>query len=156
MSSTKRSNVSLTKDVPQKVFDALQLHVWGRNENGKNISWQDCADASGLHIRTLRKYREFPECIEFIKEERRIGAKEKRESLHKAYEILLEASPDVATRLVKIALDPQTKDYVAESACVDTFKIIKEGITDDELRHKLDSLKEQVSSLERGGPIFDI
>ena len=151
-----RPNGSLTKEIPQKVFDALQLYVWGTKEDGKNISWADAAEAAGTHIRTLRKYRQFPECQDFLKQERIKKAEEKRESLNSAHGILLDAAPAIANRLTQIALNPKTKDYVAENACVDIFKIIHEGVEDVEIRRKLDHLKEQIAEVERGGPIVDI
>ena len=36
-----RPNGSLTKEIPQKVFDALELYIWVTKEDGKNISLAD-------------------------------------------------------------------------------------------------------------------
>ena len=156
MSKGGRPSGSEQREVPPKIFDALQLYVWGTNEDGKNISWADAAEATGCHIRTLRKYRQFPECQDFLKVERAKRAEEKREALNNAHGILLDAAPEIANRLTQIALNPKTKDYVAENACVDIFKIIHEGVEDVEMRRKLDHLKEQISQIEAGGPIVDV
>ena len=152
MSKGGRPSGSEQREVPPKIFDALQLYVWGTNEDGKNISWADAAEATGCHIRTLRKYRQFPECQDFLTVERAKRAEEKREALNNAHGILLDAAPAIANRLTQIALSPKTKDYVAESACVDIFKIIHEGVEDAAMRQKLEAIKEQLSALERGGP----
>ena len=156
MGSRGRPNGSITKDIPQKVFDAIQIYVWGRDEGGKSVSWADVAVATGCHIRTLRKYREYSECQQFLRNERSKRADEKREGLNKAHEILLDAAPSIATRLTQIALSPKTKDYVAENACTDIFRIIQEGVSEVELRKKLDGIKEQIAAIERGGPIVDV
>ena len=83
-------------------------------------------------------------------------SRRKREALNNAHGILFDAAPAIANRLTQIALSPKTKDYVAESACVDIFQIIHEGVEDAAMRQKLEAIKEQLSSLERGGPIVDI
>ena len=121
-------------------------------------SWEEAnaAEAAGCHIRTLRKYRQFPECERFLKDERLRKADEKRESLNAAHEILLDKAPAIATRLTSIALNPRTKDYVAANACSDIFRIMHEGITEQELRRKLEVIKEQIAEIERGGPIVDV
>ena len=105
------------------------------------ISWTDAAEATGCHIRTLRKYGQFPECQDFLKVERAKRAEEKREALNNAHGILLDAAPAIANRLTQIALSPKTKDYVAESACVDIFKIIHEGMEDAAMRQNSKRLK---------------
>ncbi len=109
----------------------------------------DSADAVGCDIRTLRKYREYPECKQFIDEYR-------RESLNTAHTKLVDASPRVADELLKVALDPKTKAYAKVSACESVFRIIQAGVQDAEMSQKLEAIKEQLASLERGGPIVDI
>ena len=104
----------------------------------------------------MRKYRQFPECQDFLKQERIKKAEEKRESLNSAHGILLDAAPAIANRLAQIALNPKTKDFVAENACVDIFKIIHEGVEDVAMRRKLDHLKEQISQIEAGDLIVDV
>ncbi len=41
---------------------------------------------------------------------------------------------------------------LAESACVDIFRIIHEGVEDAAMRQKLEAIKEQLASLECAGP----
>ena len=83
-------------------------------------------------------------------------SKGKREALNNAHGILLDATPAIATRLTQIALSPKTKDYVAESFCVDIYKIINEGVEDAAMREKLEAIKKQLTALGRGGTIVDI
>ena len=53
---------------------------------------------------------------------------------------------------MNLVLEPKIKDYLAESAWVDTFNIIKERINEDELTQILDAIKEQLASLEVVAP----
>ena len=66
MGSRGRPNGSIAKDIPQKVFDAIQIYVWGRDEGGKSVSWADAAVATGCHIRPLRKFRVYWVCQTFL------------------------------------------------------------------------------------------
>ena len=68
----------------------------------------------------------------------------------------MDASPRVADELLKVALYPKTKAYAKVSACESVFRIIQTGVQDAEMRQKLEAIKEQLSALERGGPIVDI
>ena len=143
MSKRGRPNGSEQREVPPKIFEALQLWVGGN-------TWTDSADAVGCDIRTLRKYREYPECKQFIDEYR-------RESLNTAHTKLVDASPRVADELLKVALDPKTKAYAKVSACESVFRIIQTGVQDAEMRQKLEAIKDQLASLERGGPtVIDV
>ena len=136
MSKRGRPNGSEQREVPPKIFEALQLWVGGN-------TWTDSADAVGCDIRTLRKYREYPECKQFIDEYR-------RESLNTAHTKLVDAFP-------RVALDPNTKAYVKVSACESVFRIIQTGVQDAEMRQKLEAIKEQLAALERGGPtVIDV
>ena len=109
----------------------------------------DSADAVGCDIRTLSKYREYPECKQSIDEYR-------RESLNTAHTKLVDASPRVADELLKVALDPKTNAYEKVSACESVFRIIQTGVQDVEMRQKLEAIKEQISAIEQGGPIVDV
>ena len=89
-------------------------------------TWQESADAAGCHIRTLRKYRDYPECKEYLKDIR----KEHRQT---AMSKIANALPAVADSLLKVALSEKTRDYAKVSACAELFKIYKEHCTDEDL-----------------------
>ena len=138
MEKRTKTNVLKHNEIPPKIFHALNLRAGG-------ASWSDCAAATGCHLATLRKYRKYPECISFL--EAQI-----KESLNTAHIKLLDAAPRVANELLKVALDPKTKAYAKVSACESIFRITQVGIQDTEMRQKLESIKEQLSVLEKGGP----
>jgi len=138
VSKRGRLNCSEQREVPPKIFEARQLSVGGN-------TWTYSADPVGCDIRTLRKYRE---CKQFIDEYRRVS--------NTAHAKLVDASPRVADELLKVALDPKTKGYAKVAACESVLRIIQTGVQDAEMRQKLEAIKEQLSALERGGPIFDI
>ena len=74
-----------------------------------------------------------------------------------AHTKLVDASPRVADELLKVALDPQTKAYAKVSACESVFRNIQAGVQDAEMSQKLEAIKEQLASLERGGPtVIDV
>ena len=137
-----RPSGSEQKEIPPRIFQALTFRAGG-------ATWSDSAEAAGVHIRTLRKYREYPECKQFL--ETTI-----KESLNTAHTKLLDASPRIADELISIAISKKTKDYAKVAAASEIFKIIREGIMDVEMRQQVAQIKEQLASIERGGPIVDV
>ena len=79
-----------------------------------------------------------------------------KESLNTAHTKLLDASPRIADELISIATSKKTKDYAKVAAASEIFKIIREGIMDVEMRQQVAQIKEQLGSIERGGPIVDV
>ena len=140
MSKRGSPNVSEQREVPPKIFDALQLWLGGN-------TWTNSADAVGCDIRTLRKYREYPKCKQLIDEYR-------RESLNTAHTKLVDASPEVADELLKVALDSKTKAYAKESACESVFRIIQAGVQDAEMRQKKRSNQRATCFFRAWWPIF--
>ena len=137
------SSLVADSDIPPRIFKALSYRAGG-------ASWQDSADAAGCNIKTLRKYRDYPECKRFL--ETSI-----KESLNTAHTKLIDASPRIAEELISIALSKKTKDYAKVAAASEVFKIIQQGVLDAELRQQVQAIKDQIASLERGGPtVIDV
>ena len=68
---------------------------------------------------------------------------------------LIASAPAVAERLLQIALDPNTKNYAAVSACQAVFAIIDKGVTDRENAAQLRAIRESLNALE-GEKIINI
>ncbi len=71
--------------------------------------------------------------------------------------MLAQATPALANRLIKLALDEKIKGYTAVSAISEAFKILQSGIIDRENKSELKKLREAMERIE-GEPsgIIDI
>ena len=75
--------------------------------------------------------------------------------LDQSHSVLIANAPAVAERLLQIALDPNTKNYAAVSACQAVFAIIDKGVTDSEHAEQLREIRESLNALE-GGRVIDL
>ena len=73
------------------------------------------------------------------------------------YSQLAQATPALANRLIKIALDDKTRGYTCVSAIQTAFSILQSGVIDRENKSKLKKLREAMERIE-GEPtgIIDI
>ncbi len=128
--------------LPPQVQRALTLRSGG-------ASWKDAAAAVAMDYRTLRRYvRSHPDSLQFLEEQT-------KDHLDQSHSVLIANAPAVAERLLQIALDPNTKNYAAVSACQAVFAIIDKGVTDRENAEQLRAIKESLNALE-GGKLIDI
>ncbi len=95
-------------------------------------SWKDAAAAVAMDYRTLRRYvRSHPDSLQFLEEQT-------KDHLDQSHSVLIASAPAVAERLLQIALDPNTKNCAAASACQAVFAIIDIEVcleSSDSLRH---------------------
>ena len=70
---------------------------------------------------------------------------------------LAQATPALANRLIKIALDEKTRGYTCVSAIQTAFSILQSGVIDRENKSELKKLREAMERIE-GEPsgIIDI
>ena len=61
---------------------------------------------------------------------------------------LAQATPALANRLIKIALDEKTRGYTSVSAIQTAFAILQSGIIDRENKSELKKLRELIERLE--------
>ena len=128
--------------LPTHVQRALTLRSGG-------ASWKDAAAAVAMDYRTLRRYvRSHPDSLQFLEEQT-------KDHLDQSHSVLIANAPAVAERLLQIALDPNTKNYGAVSACQAVFAIIDKGVTDRENAEQLRVIKESLNALE-GRKLIDI
>jgi len=112
-------------------------------------SWKDAAAAVDMDYRTLRRYvRVHPDSLQFLEEQT-------KDHLDQSHSVLIASAPAVAERLLQIALDPNTKNYAAVSACQAVFAIIDKGVTDRENAEQLRAIRESLNALE-GGRVIDL
>ena len=102
-----------------------------------------------MDYRTLRRYvRAHPDSLQFLEEQT-------KDHLDQSHSVLIASAPAVAERLLQIALDPNTKNYAAVSACQAVFAIIDKGVTDRENAEQLRAIRESLNALE-GGRVIDV
>ena len=128
--------------LPPHVQRALTLRSGG-------ASWKDAAAAVDMDYRTLRRYvRAHPDSLQFLEEQT-------KDHLDQSHSVLIASAPAVAERLLQIALDPNTKNYAAVSACQAVFAIIDKGVTERDNAEQLRAIKESLNALE-DGKVIDI
>ena len=69
-------------------------------------------------------------------------------SLEKSLGSLAQATPALANRLIKIALDDKTRGYTFLSAIQTAFSILQSGVIDREIKSELKKLRELVERME--------
>ena len=98
----------------------------------------------------MRQWRKHPDAENFINHA--INS-----SLEESLGQLAQATPALANRLIKIALDDKTRGYTSVSAIQTAFSILQSGVIDRENKSELKKLREVVERME-GEPtgIIDI
>ena len=61
---------------------------------------------------------------------------------------MAQATPALANRLIKLALDEKIKGYTAVSAISEAFKILHSGIIDRENKSELKKLREAMERID--------
>ena len=121
-------------DLPGNVRRGLLAHSQGHN-------WIESAKIANLIPDNLRKWRKHPQADSFISEA--INS-----SLEESLGSLAQATPALANRLIKLALDEKIKGYTAVSAISEAFKILQSGIIDRENKSELKKLREAMERIE--------
>ena len=128
--------------LPPNIQKALSLRSGG-------ATWKDAAAGANMDYRTLRRYvSSHPDSLQFL-------AEATKDHLDQSHSALIASAPAVAERLLQIALDPNTKNYAAVSACQAVFAIIDKGVTDRENAEQLRAIRESLNALE-GGRVIDV
>ena len=89
----------------------------------------------------MRLWRKHPDAENFINHA--INS-----SLEESLGSLAQATPALANRLIKLALDEKIKGYTAVSAISEAFKILQSGIIDRENKSELKKLREAMERIE--------
>ena len=84
--------------------------------------------------------RAHPDSLQFLEEQT-------KDHLDQSHSVLIASTPGVAERLLQIALDPNTKNYAAVSACQAVLAIIDKGVIDRENPDQLRTIRESLNAL---------
>ena len=95
-------NSQLLEEIPPAVWQALNHRAMGEN-------WGKAAELAGIDLRTLKKYRDLPECIKFHNDQG-------KESAIVGRNVAFTSFPKVMSRLVKTALDNSERAYARNDA----------------------------------------
>ena len=129
--------------LPPNIQKALAARASVSNQN-------EATDVGNLTPVNFKKWRKHPDAENFINYA--INS-----SLEESLGSLAQATPALANRLIKIALDEKTRGYTCVSAIQTAFSILQSGIIDRENKSELKKLREIMERLE-GEPsgIIDI
>ena len=130
------------REIPAQVFQAITHHVQG-------AGWGKAAELAGIDLRTLKKYRELPECIKFHNDQG-------RESAIVGRNVAFTAFPKVMSRLVKTALDNSERAYARNDASKTIINYVLEKEKMEMYGAKLDTLESKVAALEGSKIVVDV
>ena len=121
-------------ELPANVRRGLIAHSEG-------LSWIEAAKVANITPNAMRLWRKHPDAENFINHA--INS-----SLEESLGSLAQATPALANRLIKLALDEKIKGYTAVSAISEAFKILQSGIIDRENKSELKKLREAMERIE--------
>ena len=98
--------------------------------HSEGLSWIDAAKVANLIPHAMRQWRKHPDAENFINHA--INS-----SLEESLGQLAQATPALANRLIKIALDDKTRGYTCVSAIQTAFSILQSGVIDRENKSEL-------------------
>ena len=130
-------------ELPKKVQEAVFLRSQG-------LTWSKCAERVGLTTSNLRNWAHHPDFDSFYQECI-------NENMAEAHGLLSDAAPDLARRLIQLALDPKVKGYTAVQSISESFRILQTGVIEAENRKQMRKIKDSLESLESGAsPVIDV
>ena len=121
-------------ELPANVRRGLLAHSEG-------LSWIEAAKVANITPNSMRLRRKHPDASKFINQA--INS-----SLEESLGQLAQATPALANRLIKIALDDKTRGYTCVSAIQTAFSILQSGVIDRENKSELKKLREAVERME--------
>ena len=121
-------------ELPANVRRGLLAHSEG-------LSWIEAAKVANITPNSMRLWRKHPDASKFINQA--INS-----SLEESLGQLAQATPALANRLIKIALDDRTRGYTSVSAIQTAFSILQSGVIDRENKSELKKLREAMERLE--------
>ena len=121
-------------ELPANVRRGLIAHSEG-------LSWIEASKVANLTPHAMRQWRKHPDAENFINYA--INS-----SLEESLGSLAQATPALANRLIKIALDEKTRGYTCVSAIQTAFSILQSGVIDRENKSELKKLREAMERLE--------
>ena len=130
------------QEIPPAVWQALTHHVQGNK-------WGKSAELAGIDLRTLKKYRDLPECIQFHNDQG-------KESAIVGRNVAFTSFPKVMSRLVKTALDDSERAYARNDASKTIINYVLEKEKMELYGAKLDVLETKVAALEGSKIVFDV
>ena len=130
------------QEIPAAVFQAITHHVQGSG-------WGKAAELAGIDLRTLKKYRDLPECIKFHNDQG-------KESAIVGRNVAFTAFPKVMGRLVKTALDDKERAYARNDASKTIINYVLEKEKMELYGSKMMDLESKIAALEGSKIIVDV
>ena len=109
--------------------------------HSEGLAWNDAAKVANLTPHAMRQWRKHPDAENFINYA--INS-----SLEESLGSLAQATPALANRLIKIALDDKTRGYTCVSAIQTAFSILQSGIIDRENKSEIKKIRRALEQLE--------
>ena len=121
-------------ELPANVRRGLLAHSEG-------LTWIEAAKVANITPNAMRLWRKHPDAENFINHA--INS-----SLEESLGQLAQATPALANRLIKIALDEKTRGYTCVSAIQTAFSILQSGVIDRENKSEIKKIRRALVQLE--------
>ena len=132
-------NSQLLEEIPPAVWQALNHRAMGEN-------WGKAAELAGIHVRTLKKYKDLPECVKFVQDQCQA-------SLRQGNNYVMQKIPLVLKRLVKTALDDNERAYSRNNASDILLRYVYQQEELRAQRIKTEIIEQKIAALEGGKTI---
>ena len=109
-------------------------------------NWGKAAELAGIHVRTLKKYKDLPECVKFVQDQCQA-------SLRQGNNYVMQKIPLVLKRLVKTALDDNERAYSRNNASDILLRYVYQQEELREQRIKTEIIEQKIAALEGGKTI---
>ena len=127
-------SLTISNEIPENIRRGLLAKAEGK-------SWEECAEIAKISRYEMLRWRKHPDAENFINHA--INS-----SLEESLGSLAQATPALANRLIKIALDEKTRGYTSVSAIQTAFSILQSGVIDRENKSELKKLREAMERIE--------
>ena len=129
--------LTISNEIPENIRRDLLAKAEGKN-------WEECAEIAKISRYEMLKWRKHPDADNLISTA--INYK-----LEECIGVISNAAPDLARRLVEIAMNERTRPYTSVDAIKTCLAFLQTGVMDRENKAKMRELFKSIESLE-GNP----
>ena len=129
--------LTISNEIPENIRRGLLAKAEGKN-------WEECAEISKISRYEMLRWRKHPDADNLISTA--INYK-----LEECIGVISNSAPDLARRLVEIAMNERTRPYTAVDAIKTCLAFLQTGVIDRENKSKMRELFKTIEALE-GNP----
>ena len=126
--------LTISNEIPENIRRGLLAKAEGKN-------WEECAEISKISRYEMMKWRKHPDADNLISTA--INYK-----LEECIGVISNAAPDLARRLVEIAMNERTRPYTSVDAIKTCLAFLQTGVMDRENKAEMRKIMTKLDELE--------